>query len=68
MKLPEIVSVELQRGLLDLRLEIIRQFPADLVFDHQPCFPVRYAEKAIEHLIGRDRVAVTCQGFRMRAA
>ena len=65
---PQIARVELQGGLFDLRLKIVRKLAAQLGLDGLPRFAIRHAEEAIEHLIGRDRVAVPRQGLGMRAA
>ena len=65
---PQIARVELQGGLFDLSLKIVRKLAANFGFDGLPRFAIRHAEEAIEHLIGRDRIAVPRQGLGMRAA
>ena len=64
----EFAGIALQRGLLHLRFEIVREFPPHFAFDGLARFTVGNAEKTLQHLIGRDRKAVTGQNFRMRAA
>jgi len=62
----EVDGVELHLGLPELCLKIVRQLPADFVLDDQPCLALGDAEKAIEHLVGRDRIAMARQGRGMR--
>jgi hypothetical protein len=52
----------------DLRFKVTGRTAAEFGFHDQPRLAVGYAEKTIEHLIGRDRIAVARQHLRMRAA
>ena len=58
----------LQRSFLHLRLKIIRKLAAELVFDGEARLAVRHAEKADQHLIGCDRIAVSRQDLGVGAA
>src|SRR2546430_17187277 len=45
-----------------LGMEVVRQPAAQLRFNFESCLPHRAAEETIEHLIRRNRIAVTSQG------
>ena len=64
----QIALVKFQRGGLHLLFEVIRQLPVDLAFDRLARLAVGHAEKPLEYLFRRDRIAVTRQRLRMRAA
>ena len=64
----QIFRVALQRRLVHLRFKVAGETEAELGFDHHSRCAIRHAEKALEYLIRGDRVAVACQGFRVRAA
>jgi hypothetical protein len=51
-----------------LRRRVSDRFSAEFSFDGFAGFAIRHAEKAREHLVGSDRIAVARQGFGMRAA
>jgi hypothetical protein len=64
----EFAGVALQRGLLHLGFEIVRQFAAHFAFDGLARFTIRHAEKPFEDLFCRDRIAMTRQRLGMRTA
>src|SRR4051812_16314495 len=64
----QVVSVELKRGMLDLRGEIVGKLAAEFSFDDHLCFEVRHAEKTLEHLIRGNRIAMKRQYVCVRAA
>ena len=64
----EVIGIETKRLLLDLRLEVVGEFSSHLGFDDLPRLAVGYAEEALQHLFGRDRIAVARQQRSMRKA
>ncbi len=64
----EFAGVAPQRGLLYLRFEIIRELAPHFALDGLTRFAIGDTKKTLQHLIDGDRIAVTGQGFRMRAA
>ena len=64
----QIACIIFQRFGFHLRVEIIRQLSAEFGFDDQLCLAVGHAEKAMQHLVFGDRIAVARQRLRMRTA
>jgi len=64
----QILGGALQNGALHLGLKIVGKLAAEFGLDAQACLAIRHAEKAVAHVISRDRIAVTRQCLRMRAA
>ena len=54
--------------VLQLHMKIVRQSAAEFGLDFRIRLSRRAAEKTVKHLLRRDRIAVTAENFRMRAA
>ena len=57
-----------EQFVLQLHMKIVGQGAAEFGLDFRICLTRRAAEEAIEDLFLRDRIAVTRQSLRMRAA